>query len=284
MAKVFEGTPEQYYMDGYLVSNTLVAIEANKKDWDFVFLVDGRERSGKSCFTQQWAKLCYPELTLDNIAFTSTAFEEKVYNAKPHTAIIYDEAYGGLNARQAMGRINRSLIKMLTVIGHKNLFIFVLLPSFFDLDKYVALWRSAALVHIETSDNFQRGFFKFYNYERKKNLYIKGKEYYDYNVIKSNFYGRFTNHWVVDVDIYKTEKARATSADRGGPEERNKSIVQVARQIQRDIAMNMHQLVHLNNREIAKILDVSAMTIHNYLKQNKIVTDNEDISLDKPPN
>jgi len=209
VVKVYAGTDEEYYMDGILFQNLTLSKEKNKDDWDFVWVVDGVERGGKSVFAQQVAKVVDSTFNIDRIVFTPKQFEDAVKKAEINTAIVYDEGFGGLSARASMSMINMSLVKMLTEIGFKNLFIIICLPSFFDLDRYVALWRSRALFHIYTGDNMSRGFFKAYNYEAKKFLYLVGKKLYDYKVANPNFYGRFTKRWVVDKDLYNKKKREA---------------------------------------------------------------------------
>jgi len=132
MVKVFEGTPEEFSMDGYLKQNLEIAKKVVKKDWDMVFGVDGPEGSGKSVITQQMAKFVDPTLTVERIVFNADDFKEVVNKASKYQAIILDEAYQGLSSRGAMGSINKALVQMLTVIREKNLFIFIVLPSFFD--------------------------------------------------------------------------------------------------------------------------------------------------------
>lgn len=195
-----------FYMDGYLQANLATAARVLRKDWDMIFLVDGGERAGKSVLAQQCAKVLDPSLNIARICFTPQEFKKAVLEADSYTAIIYDEAYTGLNSRAAMSLINRTLVGLLTEIGQRNLIIFVVMPTFFDLDKYVALWRSRALIHIYTGDDFERGYFAFFNADAKKKLYIDGKKYYDYKSIRPNFYGRFTNGYTVDEDAYRRKK------------------------------------------------------------------------------
>lgn len=197
------------YMDGYLKKNLELAKATIKKDWDFIFVVDGRERSGKSVLAQKCAKFCDPSLTLSRITFTPDQFKKAILEARPYQAVVYDEAYSGLNSRQAMSQLNRSINGMLTRIGRKNLYVFIVLPSFFDLDKYVALWRSAALLHVYTVENFKRGFFAFYNYDKKKDLYVNGKKFYSYKNPRPDFIGRFTKGYVVDEQEYKDKKDKS---------------------------------------------------------------------------
>jgi len=206
MVKVFEGTKDEFYMDGYMQSNLDIAKEVIKKDWDMVFAYDGNEGSGKSVKAMQDAFYCDPTLTLDRVVFTPYQLRKAIMTANQYQAVIYDEAYTGLSSRATMSLINRTLISMLAEIRQRNLFVFVVMPCFFDLDKYVALWRSRALVHVYTGDNFQRGFFSFYNVDKKKELYLLGKKFYSYSRPKPNFFGRFTNHYVLNEEEYRKKK------------------------------------------------------------------------------
>lgn len=222
MVKVFEGTNEEYYIDGYLKANLDIAKNVIQKDWDMVFAIDGYEGSGKSVFAHQAAKYCDPTLSLDRIVFTPDDFRKVVTNAEPYQSVVYDEAYTGLSSRSTMGVINRALVSMLAEIRQKNLFVFVVMPTFFDLDKYVALWRSRGLFHIYTGENFQRGFFAFYNVDRKKQLYILGKKFYSYSKPKPNFIGRFVNHYTVDEKEYRKKKRVSLVAREKKAEEERK--------------------------------------------------------------
>ena len=207
MVKVFTETDHEYYMDGYLKNAFDTAIKEIRNDWDFLFVYDGMEGSGKSVKAMQDAFYCDPNMDLmTQYSFSPYQFKKSVLAAKQYQAIVYDEAHSGLNSRAAMSMINRSLVSMLTEIRQKNLFVFIVLPTFFDLDKYVALWRSRALIHVYTNNSFERGYFAFYNLDRKKQLYVKGKKMYLYNVSKPNFIGRFVNYYPLDKDKYKKLK------------------------------------------------------------------------------
>ena len=197
---------QTYYMDGIHKDNLDTAKKVITKDWDMLFIYDGAEGSGKSVKAMQDAFYCDPSLNIDRITFTPKEFHNAIMKAEKYQAVIYDEAYTGLSSRATMSLINRTLISMLAEIRQKNLFVFVVMPCFFDLDKYVALWRARALIHVYTSDNFERGFFRFYNRTRKKDLYINGKKYYNYNHPEPNFKGRFTNYYPIDADVYKHKK------------------------------------------------------------------------------
>ena len=222
MVKVFKGTDHEYYLDGIAKDNLDTAKKVIKKDWDMIFAYDGYEGSGKSTKAIQDAFYCDPTLNLDRITFTPTEFRRAVMNAKQYQSVVYDEAYTGLSSRAAMTHVNRALVKMLAEIRQKNLFIFVVMPTFFDLDKYVALWRSRALVHIYTREKFERGYFTFYNVDRKKQLYVIGKKYYSYSKPKANFFGRFTKTLPIDEQKYKQKKRGSLIARERKAEEEEK--------------------------------------------------------------
>jgi hypothetical protein len=213
MVLIDKGKPNQFSMDGFLHSNLSYAKEKIKDDWDFIFCIDGGERKGKSVLTQQLAYFCDPSFNLDRIVFTPNQFKEAILTAKPYQAVVYDEAYGGINSRATMSKVNRSIVKMLTEIGSRNLFVFIVLPCFFDLDRYVALWRSKGLFHVYVNEKLERGFFTAYNEDTKKDLYIYGKKFMNYNAVKSNFYGRFPNKWIVDKELYEKKKREAQLKD-----------------------------------------------------------------------
>lgn len=250
-------------MDGYLKKNLEMAKGVIKKDWDMVFIVDGAEGSGKSVMAQQAAYCVDSTFNIDRIVFTPYAFRKAILASKRYQAIVYDEAYTGLSSRATMSLINRTLVSMLAEIRQKNLFVFVILPSFFDLDKYVALWRSRALIHIYTGQNFQRGFFTFYNAEKKKILYIEGKKYYSYNKPKANFYGRFSNHYVIDEQLYRKLKKEALVKREKGAEEQH-----IKQQVQDDLFNRlMESEVDMTHEKKIALLAIPKATYYWKLKR-----------------
>ena len=266
--KVFVDTENEYYMDGYLKENFDTAKDVIKSDWDMIFVYDGGEGTGKSVKWMQDAYYCDQSFNIDRVAFTPEQFKVAILKADQYQSVGYDEAYGGLSSRASMTRINRTIVKMLTEIRQKNLFVFISLPTFFDLDRYVALWRSRALIHIYSGKGFERGYFAFYNAEKKKVLYMLGKKTYSYSHPSPNFTGRFTNHWVIDRQEYNAKKLKYTSQT----EDSNIRIekMQFAKQLKQSIVTRLKEGVRgLTQKQIADIIGVTTMTIHNYLKQDK---------------
>ena len=202
---------KEKYMDGYLRKGFAKAKSLVEKDWDWLTLVDGAEGSGKSVIAQQCAYEVDKTICLDRITFTPEEFREAILKANKYQAVIYDEAYTGLSSRGTMSDINKTLVQMLAEIRQKCLFVFIVMPTFFDLDRYAAIWRSRGLIHVYTDKGYGRGYFAYYNKDKKKMLYILGKKFYDYKKPKPNFRGRFTSYYVVDEQEYRKKKLNALS-------------------------------------------------------------------------
>ena len=246
MVKVFEdkfpkGTQgtrtDGFYIDGYLKSNLDILKQIVKDDWDAVIAVDGMEGSGKSVLAMQAAYYCDPTLTLSRVVFRPDDFKKAIIEAKAYQAVIYDEAYGGMSSRRTMGEVNIALVDMLAEIRQKNLFIFIVMPTYFDLDRYVALWRSRALIHVYAK-KFQRGNFQFYNYSKKKEMYVKGKKFYSY-CVEANFVGSFMNFYPLSADAYKKKKLESLRLRKGTESERGMTKMQIIRSTQQAILWNM---------------------------------------------
>lgn len=267
MIKVFEGTEKEYWMDNYLQQNLDIAKREIKKDWDMVFVYDGIEGSGKSVKCMQDAFYCDPTLTLDRVVFVPKDFRKAVIDAKQYQAVIYDEAYTGLSSRATMSLINRTLISMLAEIRQKNLFVFVVMPTFFDLDRYVAIWRSRALIHVYCGDSFQRGHFAFFNVDRKKSLYILGKKFYSYGKPKANFVGSFHNHYVVDEKAYRKKKKESLIAREKAREEREIKVEVEDAMFERVMELPSYQ--KLKHKEKIELLGLTPSNYFYKLKKYK---------------
>lgn len=197
------------YVDGYLHHNINEFKKRNKKKWDTWLVISGDEGDGKSTFAKQ---ICHiysdGKFTLDNIAWTPKQFKKIVTNVPHKSTVLYDEAISGLSSRRAMSLINTTLISMAAQCRKRRLFVCVLLPSFHDLDKNIAIHRSRGLIHIYAAKDV-RGFFKYFTKESKKILYVKGKKYYDMSCVKETFKGRFTDWTLIDEDEYEKRKDKA---------------------------------------------------------------------------
>lgn len=150
--------------------------------WDGVCLIDGIEGSGKSNLALLSAFYLDPSFNLDRVVFTPKQFIDAVEKASVGQAIVWDEFITGGLSNDFMTEMQRSLVKKMTMIRKKRLYILWVLPYFFIAGKYFAVARSRFLLHSFTPDGIQRGYFKVWNYDRKRRMYFRGKREMDYCV------------------------------------------------------------------------------------------------------
>ena len=192
-----------YYMDDKLKQrwDKIKNGYLKKYDEDRCYVVDGRERCGKSLFTIQQASYIDPTIItdLDRICFSPEEFINAIRKtestADQTKCVIFDEAFRGLSSRAALSKINKKIIQALMEMGQKNLVVFIVLPSFFLLDIYPAMLRSNALFHIKKDIKDRRRSYTAYNFSKKAKLYDYGvKKGWGYK-IPSNFKGRYYNKY-----------------------------------------------------------------------------------------
>lgn len=164
--------------------------DIQKKDKDCIIAIDGKEGSGKTYLALQWCKYIDPSFNLSRVCFTPEEFREAVYNAKKNQAVLFDEAFTGFSSRASLSGVNKTLISLMMQVRQKNLFIVIVLPTVFLLDKYISLFRTRVLIHVYEV-NGRRGFFKVYSSRKKRLLLLhKDSKVYSYG-ISTNKRGRF---------------------------------------------------------------------------------------------
>lgn len=282
----------KYYMDGKLQRELdIIKKSLTKKDLDYPLIIDGPERSGKSVFAQQVAKYVDPDFNIGRVCMTPEQFEEVVKDPKipKGSAVIFDEAYAGLSSDKYSEKMSKVLLDMMIQMGQKNLFVIIVLPSFFLLRSYVALFRTRGLFHLYTERNFSRGYWNFFN-ERKKNLlYLNGKKFFNYNVyfgrgksrvrLKPSFHGRFTNVYALDEEEYRKLKGKAFKTeqeeiDSMDVDKRNISI----------LLYMLHKICEIPYTQVTKFVKMHGISIHDtyfqgiyHKAKEKFVSDDEKV-------
>lgn len=165
-------------------------------DQDRVIIITGREGSGKSTLAAQMAWEFDKTFGLDDILFNAEDFAKRIREVKKHKAIVFDEAFNGLSSKGALSKENKGLIRLLQECRQRNLFIIIVLPSVFLLEKYVAVFRSNYLINTQINRrNPKNRFCQIYNYHNKKLLYIFGKKLMDYARPKLYKKYNFSRKW-----------------------------------------------------------------------------------------
>lgn len=216
-------------------------------NWDGLFYIGGVEGSSKSTIAFQLAWYLDRNFNLNNIAFTGQEFINKCLNAKSGDCIVFDESYSVFNNRSYASSLTKKIVNMLTRIRSKQLFIIIVSPTFFDLNKYLIVHRARCFIRTYDID-FKRGQFAYYMFEKKNELYYKGKRDHNIHAAKPTFKGRFTKWSPVDWNEYEKLKQIAMIED-VKDEKEVKQVVDVDK-IKGD--GNMELLLWLRSRSLLK--------------------------------
>jgi hypothetical protein len=198
---VVEVSGQSYHMNDNLIKkwNNLKSGKLKKIDKDRAYVVDGRERSGKSLFTvQQSAEIdeeviedqkdgvVLPRIPMGN----AKSWED---NSEWRTKVIIDdEAFRGMSSKSVLSKENKKLGQAMMEMGQNNLVLFIVSPSFFLLELYPAVLRTNALFHIKEDKNSGKRIVRIFNFRKKAMLYQIGiRKGWGYNIktkMNANFY------------------------------------------------------------------------------------------------
>lgn len=189
---VKEGEPAVAIHD-LLYQKLLNVKKIQKRLWDCCICIAGFERSGKSTIGLTIGYILSDgNLTINNIAANTTEAIEKLENLPDDSVLIIDEAALMLSSKDVMKKEQRQIIKILNIIGMKRMILIVIIPNFFDLNKYIAVERSRFLIKVYADKHGHRGRFAYWGEKRKSILYKYGKKHFDsYIFPKANFRGTF---------------------------------------------------------------------------------------------
>ncbi len=170
--------------------------------------------TGKSVFAQQIAEVYLEEvraihgidnhLTMKNLVFRPRDIIERSFKVPRYSVIICDE-WEDLHYLSELGKSLRQFFRKCRQL---NLFILIIIPNFFQLPMSYAISRSVFLIDVKFMGEFDRGYFSFYNFGKKKNLFVQGRKAQNYDCVKPNFTGRFVDGYVVDRKEYLAAKLK----------------------------------------------------------------------------
>ncbi len=207
---IVDGSEKSLYMDNKLHTQLVSKVRPNihKKDKDWVGVIDGGEGSGKSVLAMQIAIVLDPTFNLSRCCMTPEEFTRAIIKARKGQCVVFDEAFTGLSSRASLTEVNRIIVSLMMEMRQKNLFVIIVMPTFFLLDKYVALWRAKGLFHVYLKRG-KRGRWVYFNNKKKKILYLLGKKMYNYSKPRSKFRGRFQDQYMVNEESYRDKKGYA---------------------------------------------------------------------------
>ncbi|HEC76044.1 MAG TPA: hypothetical protein ENI33_02150 [Thermoplasmatales archaeon] len=140
--------------------------KVRQQDEDFIMLVTGQTRSGKSTLAIEIA--LHIDITFEmekQILFDMKDLGRKIYEDKGKVYILDEAIFDAFN-REAMSMMNRWLIKIFTVCAERNHVILMLIPKVKWLDKPVKERISFMFYTIKqyTPQGVMRGIYKAYDW------------------------------------------------------------------------------------------------------------------------
>ena len=257
-------TDKEYYLDENLKANLDFCIKRQEKKFDHLFIIDGDEGYGKtnlaigmgtylSWATQQEMKIFFDVERLLDYAATNT---KKV--------IIWDEAALIGLSKEWRNRIQIKLTKFLMVARKKGHFYIFNLPHIVELNKYLAVYRSIALLHTYSSDNLHRGEFVFLSKRLKNRAWFEMKKNNMQFYKKFDFHGKFViAEHLIDMEQYDKEKDEAiiSITEDEQPTGQKLKIIYLQHYISR--------LDRYSYDELAEIFGVHRQALYNWAKLDK---------------
>lgn len=256
---------KEYYMDGYLKANLdYVKKRVLEHNNMLVCIIDGRVGTGKSTLASQCAYYC-SDGSFDTVheCFTLEQFEKVLKESKKGDAIVLDEAFEILNKRKTQSTANMQILSMLQQMRAKQVFIFIVLPSIYDLDKNLILNISDLLLHCYRKDFGRRGQFACYNRQNMKELWIRCRQNYSYprKIAKPNFIARFTGYFPIGYEAYEKKKISALEK---GTKEATQSEFEKYNSMRNTLVKNLREK-GFKYKEIEGLVGLKRRQLHNII-------------------
>ena len=184
------------YLDGHLKEKLDFAKAHRAKNNDCIGIIDGPEGSGKSTLGGN-VMMYMTDGKFDPITqMVGSDYEDaldKIENVPKGGNLMFDEGNAFFLSTETMTREHRDLHKIFSIFRQKNLFVLIVMPSFFRLGTYFAVDRAKFLLHTYTDKGGDRGFFLYFGTKAKNKLYRKGKKEHNHGASAPSFRpGRFT--------------------------------------------------------------------------------------------
>ncbi len=267
------------YIDGILHQNISILAKNIVKDMTYLGIISSSTLevgTGKSVFAQQLCEAYLNavnkfhnfnlELTMNNLVFTPKEIIKRSFKVPRYSVIICDE----WEDTHYWSELGISLRQFFRKCRQLNLLMIIIIPNFFQLPMSYAISRSVFFVDVRFSGEFDRGYFSFYNFAKKKKLYLKGKKQQDYGVVQPNFTGRFVDGYVVNEPEY--HKVKREDLER--QEEVEKKPI-TPREITSKLFIKIYKHFKKDKKttisELSKVFGVTTRTGHKWMQEGKII-------------
>ena len=261
-----KGSREGMYMDGFLYRSCKKAREVMQTTKNYLpIAISGYPGLGKTTILTQVATFFDPNFSEKDVVFKPIDFINLLKEAKPLSSKALDESYEGLSSEQIRKTVGQTLKVVLNVVRKKRLYIFIVIPNFFDLSKSVAVFLTRWLIHCYSEAFGDVGRMVMFDRNTKRILYLKGKRFEDYNCIKADAKGVFTKYIPKKFNWENYEKAKDEYLQQLG-EEDNDNENSFKKQRDR-IICKMKKKFNLKTPELVEITRLSPSSIRRIVKE-----------------
>ena len=284
------------YCDKFLFENVKILAKNIIRDMTFLIIVSSSTLevgTGKSVFIQQMAETFLEnvrelhgidnKLDLKNIVFSPKELIKRAFEIPKHSVILLDE-WEDTNYWSQLGMTLRQFFRKCRQL---NLLMICIIPNFFQMPMNYAVSRSVAFIDVQFRGEFERGFFRFFSFNKKRELYLRGKKTQNYNCVKPDFIGRFADGYVIPETQYR--HAKYLDMIKFGKEDAN---FLTEKQVKQKLFKKFHQNSStISIKDLAEGFGIALRTAYRWLKEkedlpmsydnyNSYLNKNDDLSKD----
>jgi len=219
MTSTIEIDKYKFRMDGYFKSNMdIILNEAIPNNWDAVFVIFGKEGTGKTTLACQGALYSDHKFSIKTCEFNTEQFGHVIDTCDPESSILWDEAITGAMSVAHANKVSQTIISKLTQIRKKRLKLFLCFPYLWMLNKYFVS-RCVASFYVYSKGFEDRGYAFAYNQKQTEYLYSLMKEKYRLQPLKAinkapkSYHFKFPDVFCMDKDAYDCKKESSRVMD-----------------------------------------------------------------------
>ncbi len=177
-----------------------------KHNQDHFIVVTGGEGSGKSTLSKQVGGVLDPTFSEKNLIHTKEMFIDAVRYFKPGQVLWLDEGILFLFSREAIGKDNREMVKLLTLMRQKNLIIIICIPRFKDIESKIREQRVDTYIHVSKSEHKRN--YICYNKEAAQAISecMKRGALHKLKLTTNMYFRGSFNRWTPDINNFDWEK------------------------------------------------------------------------------
>ena len=252
------------YLDGFIYRSFTKAKKImERKEVYLPVLGSGYPGTGKTTLFINLATFCDPTFTEKRVYFKPQDFIDALKKASPLQAYLLDEGYEGLSTAQIRKKVGRTLKLVLNIIRKKRLYIFIIIPDFFDLNKSTATFLTRWLFHCYEKTFGEIGQTALFDRDKKRELYMKGKRFGDYDCVKADAVATFTKaipktfNWITynkaKDEYIKELDLEESDSDSGYKSQRNE-LIKHCRFHHKESSEEIGELIELSTRQVQRII------------------------------